>query len=416
MKRKLFALAAFAALTILVAACGGSSSSTSGGSSAATSSSSASGSSSSASNGTIKVLAITDTSGPNKVVGVPELDGLQAGAAYYNAHGGILGHKVDIVVKDDNGDPTQATTNVVQALGSNPNQYTMIWGGEEGTITAALIPVIARYKPFTIAINDGTNLCQNSSHCPSEFILAGAPTVPEVAQAQWFKSKGYKNVGIIYEEIAFTQTEAQNLTNDLKALGIKSESVGLPTSATSATPEMSTLKSAGAQAVYAAGFGAPQGYIYAARPELNWPVPILWDAAGSSVDISKLAPASQLPNSYETPFYCLDKAHSVPGLAAAASAETTPISGALPCSTWGQGFDALAILNAAAKKAGSVSSSALSSAMTSLHLTTADDVIFQPVYCWTTSDHENTCNAPSAYTVTPVGSISGGRLQPVGAS
>ena len=222
MKRKLSALAAFAALTILVAACGGSSSSTSGGSSAATSSSSASGSSSSATKGDIKVLAITDTSGPNKVVGVPELDGLQAGAPYYNAHGGILGHKVDIVVKDDNGDPTQATTNVVQALGGNPNEYAMIWGGEEGTITAALIPVMARSKAYTMTINDGTNLCQNGTHCPSEFILAGAPTVPEVAQAQWFKSKGYKNVGIIYEEIAFTQTEATNLTNDLKALGIKS--------------------------------------------------------------------------------------------------------------------------------------------------------------------------------------------------
>ena len=309
MKRKLSALGAFAALTIFVAACGGSSSSTSSASSAATGSATAT---SSSSKGAINVLAITDTSGPDKVVGVPQLEGLQAGAAYFNAHGGILGHKVNIVVKNDNGDPTQATTNVVQTLSGNPSQYAMIWGGEEGTITSALIPVIARYKAFTVAVNDGTNLCQDSSHCPSEFTLAGAQTVPEVAQAQWLKSKGYKNVGIIYEEIAFTQTEAQDLASDLKKLGIKSETVGLPTSATSATPEMSTLKSDGAQAVFAAGFGAPQGYIYGARPELGWNAPILWDAAGSSVDISKLAPASQLKNSYETPFYCMVPSHSVP--------------------------------------------------------------------------------------------------------
>ena len=417
MKRKLFALAAFAALSIFVAACGGSSSSTSSGASSPSSATNAAATSSSSSTkGAINVLAVVDTSGPDKVVGVPQLEGLQAGAAYFNAHGGILGHKVNVVVKNDNGDPTTATTNLVQALSGNPNQYAMIWGGEEGTITSALIPVIARYKPFTIAVNDGTNLCQDSSHCPSEFTLAGAQTIPEISQAQWFKSKGYKNVGIIYEEIAFTQTEAQDLANDLKKLGIKSETVGLPTSATSATPEMSTLKSDGAQAVFAAAFGAPQGYIYNARPELSWQAPILWDAAGSSVDISKLAQTSQLKNSYETPFYCMVPSHNVPGLAAAASAETTPISGAIPCATWGQSFDAMVILNAAAKKAGSLSSSALTSAMTSLKVTTADDAIFQPAYCWQTSNHENTCYAPSAYTVTPVGAITGGRVQPIGAS
>ena len=298
MHRTLATLGACAVVSVSIAAC-----SSSGGSSASSSGSASSGSKSSP----VKILAVVDTSGPNKSVGVPELSGIQAGAAYVNAHGGILGRKVQVTVADDNGDPTTADTAVIQALSSNPTEYSMIWGGEEGTETSALIPVIKRYKAYAIAINDGTNLCQNASNCPTEFTLTGSSQIPEEAQAAWFKSHGYKNVGILDEGIAFTQTEATDLAADLAKDGIKTETESFPTSAVSVTPEMSALKSGGAQAVYAAMFGPPEGYILNARPELGWQVPVLFESAGSSLDISTLAPASEMTDAYETPFYCGDR-------------------------------------------------------------------------------------------------------------
>ena len=36
--------------------------------------------------------------------------------------------------------------------------------------------------------------------------------------------------------------------------------------------------------------------------------------------------------------------------------------------------------------------------------------------CWTATDHENVRETPADYAVQPVGSLSGGRLQPLSAS
>jgi branched-chain amino acid transport system substrate-binding protein len=407
LSRPFIALAALAAVSLLATACGSSSSSS--GSSASTSSG----------HGTVNVLAVVDTSGPNKTIGTGQLAGIQAGAAYLNAHGGILGHQVVVSVADDNGDPTTATSALVQDLSSDPGKYTMIYGGEEGTIVSALIPVIARYKVLAMAPNDGDDLCARVSTCPTEFALTGSNSVIEVAEANWYKSHGYTNVGMIVEQIAFTQTEADYLKQDLTNDGIKSEIVGFPTSATSLTPEMSELKSDGAQAVYAAAYGPPEGYVLNARPELSWQAPVMFEAAGSSLNIPQLAPASELSDAYETPFYCDDPSVSVPGIGILmnyAKDTTYPVNGSLPCSLWGQGWDTVIALNAAAQKAGSLNTSALVQAMQQTKVTTANGLIRDAADCWTATDHENVCETPSDYAVQPVGTLVGGRLEPVGAS
>ena len=90
-KRTLTAGATALVIAAAVAACGSSSSSTSSGGSSASS-----GGSSSSSKGAINVLDITATSGATAIFGQQETLGMQAAAAYYNAHGGILGRKVNI--------------------------------------------------------------------------------------------------------------------------------------------------------------------------------------------------------------------------------------------------------------------------------------------------------------------------------
>lgn len=103
-------VAALAAAAILISACGSSSksSSTSSGASAATSSSSAS-SNSGASGAPIKVGAVTALTGP-----IPIPDGTNGAKAYFdslNAKGGVNGHKIDYIVKDDATNPQLAAQN-----------------------------------------------------------------------------------------------------------------------------------------------------------------------------------------------------------------------------------------------------------------------------------------------------------------
>ena len=127
MKPGLASCAAALTVALAVAACGSSSSS----SSSSTSSGGSGGSSTSSAEGPINVLDITATSGPTAIYGEAETDGLEAAAAYYNAQGGILGHKVNIVVANDNSDPTIASSIATKDLSSDPGKYAMVWDGEE---------------------------------------------------------------------------------------------------------------------------------------------------------------------------------------------------------------------------------------------------------------------------------------------
>jgi branched-chain amino acid transport system substrate-binding protein len=398
MKRNLFWLAVPAILSTALAACG------SGGSSSAAPSASPS--------KPVSVLVITDLSGADKAFGTQQALGIQAAAAYYNAHGGILGRQVSVTVDNDNADASTAVSELVKATTTSPGKYSMIWGGEEGSIIAALIPVIARYKILAMAINDGSGICATASKCPTEFALSGNSSLFPVGAAQYLKGKGYTNVGLISTQLDFTQAEVSAMSADLAKEGIKSESVSFPLSAVSVTPEMSRLKSAGVQAVYAAAFGASSGYVLNARSSLGWNVPVVFDVGGSSFDLTKLASAAQLTGVFEAPFFCMNPANKIPGWTLLNKYAPTPPVGATPCNQVGIGWDAMVSFANAAAKAGSLGSPALVSGMESLNETAAQsDMVTYQKYCWSSADHENLCNQASDWAITPVGPIVNGRLQ-----
>ena len=292
-KKRLIGLAALALAATTVAACSSSSSTTAGDASAGSSSTSTGSASSTTSGGAINVLVVADQSGPNKTIGTQEALGVQAGAAYLNAHGGVLGRQVSVTILNDDGDPATATSLVVKALAQNPTKYSMIYPGEEGTIIAALIPIVKRDSLYAVDINDGSSGCVDASNCPTQFSLTGAANLSTVAPVGFFSSKKYTNVGLLSAQLDFTQNEATDIQPLLTKAGIKYETATFPISAVSVTSEMSQLKSGGAQAVYAAAFGAPIGYILQARAQLGWNVPVVFDVAGASFDIPSLAPASR---------------------------------------------------------------------------------------------------------------------------
>ena len=409
MSKRPAAIAIGIAVVALLAACSSSGNTTSGSSAQA-------GNSNASSQGPINVLAILDISGPDKAVGSQELLGLQAAAAYYNAHGGILGRKVDVTELDDNNDATTAVDLAVQALSGNPGKYSMVFPGEEGTITAALIPIMARYDIYAVDPTDGKALCVSVSTCPTEFATTPNDSVATLPLANFFKSKGYTNVGIIGEQIDFTQTEVPYLQADLKNLGIKSETVSFPESAVNVTPEMSQLKSEGAQAVYAAALGPAVGYVLSGRAATAWSAPVAFDLAGSASNIPTLAPASELSNVYLSASYCMNSVNNIPGFSNLFKYAPGSVNGTLPCQLVGAGWSAMVMLHDAAEKANSLATSALVHATESMS-EPAGDSQFIPYaqLCFSPTDHE-LCAQGDDIQIVPVGSIMKTRLVPVSSS
>lgn len=423
--------AGLAALAVaLLSGCGSSSSSSSTSSSANSSASSsttaansaATSSSSPASGKPVKVLAILDTGSADKAFETEMLAGLKGAAAYYNANGGILGRPVSVDVENDASDPGTATSEAVSALSGSPGKYAMVLAGGEGTITATLLPIMARYKVFSTAINDGgAGTCATKvSSCPTFFALTGTSAAYSAGDAQYLVSKHYKNVGLLEEQIDFTEGEAGAVQKYLTSHGVKVETATFPPTAVSVTPEMNKLKGGGAQAVFEAAVSAPAYYIFGARPALSWNVPLVLDIASSSgADVSREVPAAELKNSSETVWYCENPANtsSIPAYALVGkwtSHAGSPLLSSDTCALVGIGWGAIVLLHDAATKAHSLSTAALVSATESLNETAkSSPFLSSQAYCWSSSDHDNNCDTASDYQVVPVGRIANLRIEPI---
>jgi branched-chain amino acid transport system substrate-binding protein len=411
-KQKLIGLSALLLAATTVAACSSSSSTSAGDSSTSTSTGNTS---ATTSGGPINVLVVADQSGPNKTIGTQEALGVQAGAAYLDAHGGVLGRQVSVTILNDDGDPATAASLVVKTLAQNPTKYSMIYPGEEGTIIAALIPIVKRDSLYAVGVNDGSSGCIDASSCPTQFSLTGAASLSTVAPVGFFSGKKYTNVGVLSAQLDFTQNEATDIAPLLTKAGIKYETASFPVSAVSVTSEMSQLKSGGAQAVYAAAFGAPIGYILQARAQLGWNVPVVFDVAGASFDIPSLAPASQMANVYETAFKCMDPSSDLSAIGLIKKYAPSAQDPTVPCNQVASGWDSMMIFSAAAKSAGSLSSTALAKATEGINLAngTATPLADYGKYCYSATNHENACQSGSDFVVVPVGKIENSVLSPL---
>jgi len=370
------------------------------------------------SKGPIQVLSIGDLSGPTKIYGSLHYAGLLAAADYLNAHGGILGRKVVITHLDSGGVTANSVSLAIKALAGNTGKYAFVDAGAEGTEDDALIPIMKKYSQFAITLDD-TGVCAKASACPTEFVVKGNPGDPAVAAANFFKSKGLKKVGILQESIAFTEGETPGMEKALKDDGITPVLVSFPGTATDVTPEMSELKSDGVKGVFAEALGPPAGYTLTARAGLSWNVPVMFDVAASSLDITKLVSRSDVKNAYLNIYQCQDgAAKQSEGFALLKKylpSKYVATASAQPCDIPGNGWDGLMEFALAAKAAGSLNTAALTRAMVNLPAADRTSPLYttSKVKTYTTSDHDDVGEKPSDFVVVPVGPVSGMQDHPL---
>jgi branched-chain amino acid transport system substrate-binding protein len=420
--KPLAALAVTCLLAATAVGCGSSKHSTaSNASGSATSNASApasTASTGSASNGTaakspLTILTISGTTGPAMATGVGHYEGVQAAVAYYNAHGGIDGHKLILHDLNDNSDPSTAVSDLLKYLSENPAPV-MVDAGSEAGDAAALIPVLAKHNQFAVALNDGADQCQSHAQttCPNEFTLASSSIYPQTPPAQWFKEHGIKHVGIAEEQIDFSQSETPTFEAALKKAGISYSVASFPATALNLTPQLSQLKSDGADGVFVEALEAPAGYALAARAKLAWNTPMIFDIAASSLALTKLAPLSEVKNqAYVDVFGEMDPTDSAPGVQNLITyGKKFGFTGDLPLDTLGSGWDGVVLLAEAIKAAGGKTDTASLDAAVMKMSPTDPNRTFSHKLCFSASDHENVCGAADDFHIIPAGPIINGQV------
>jgi ABC-type branched-subunit amino acid transport system substrate-binding protein len=405
-------------LATALTACGSSGKSNSSSATSANSAAS-SGSSGSASKTPFTLLFETDLTGPTKVYGDQYLYSLEGAVAYVNQHGGIDGHPIKIVGKlSDNGDPTTAVSVLVKYLSENPKPD----AGMLGTTAvdgAALLPISTKENLLTLGFTDGNSICAQDSqkNCPTSFFVSEQRKSETEALGQWMKARHVKKVGILEEADAYNQSETGPVQAELKSLGIATDVVTLSPTAIDATPQLSELHSAGVDAVYSEDLGVVPGYVAKARGQLGLTsLPLVFDPGAGSVDITKLAPAADLKNTYENIEYPQNPKVKAPG-------RTLMLKYAKPYGDLNQPLDVSAIpwteitaLAATAKVIGSDSPPALIKALNNLPAQVQNNPLFDfaPKVVWTPSVHENAASSGADFSIVPVGPLVNGMVQSEG--
>jgi hypothetical protein len=229
----------------------------------------------------------------------------------------------------------------------------------------------------------------------------------------WFIAHHYKNVGIIQEEDAFSQSETPLVQAGLKAAGVKVEVASFSPTAVDVKPQISQLQSAGAQAFYAEALGAPAGYEASGRQALGLTkLPLVFDYGAASLDLTKLATPPELVNAFEGISRSSDPYVNMPGRVQLIKYGGTGVD-SQPIIIGSFEWQDLVTVRDAAEQAGSISTSALVAALNNLQPKyqndplnmTSQGVQFSP------SVHENISPSGNhAYEVTPVGPIKTGMV------
>lgn len=367
--------------------------------------------SSSAATSSFKILAVIDTSGPVAIYGQQQLIALHASVYYWNRHGGIDGHKIQMSYVNGNGDPATAETALINWVSSNgkPNE---IMDLESGVDDAGIPAEVKRLGVLDIG-QDSANACATNApvNCPTRFVPVPTTATNMAATAAFFKSKGVTSVGLLNEEDGFSESEVPILQAALTKVGITSVVQSFAATAVDVTPEMQSLKSAGVGAIWGAALGPSAAYIANARFNLGMTIPLAFDAGAGAQDLTSIIPAAQLTNVFESVGRPQVAAVPEPGrtdLYASAVADgfnpKLPFGGMnepLPVSiVW----DSFVLMRDAAAQAKSIKTSAMVKALLSLNKTGQNDPLYMYAnkMAFTKSIHQDVAATPATYSLVPV--------------
>jgi branched-chain amino acid transport system substrate-binding protein len=234
-------LGVIAAVTLVVAACGSSSSSSGGG-----------GGSSGSSSSTPGVTATSITFGTHQPLTGPAAPGYseiapasQAFFNYVNAHGGVFGRKIKLIIKDDSYNPTN-TVNDVHQLVLQSNVFGIFEGLGTPTHTK-VVGFLNASKVPDIFVASGCPCWDNGSTQPYTFGWQPNYTIEGKILGQYLKQHfAGKKIGVLYQDDDFGQGGLAGIQAEVPASDIVAKQAYQP-GVTTLAPQITAIKAAKAE-------------------------------------------------------------------------------------------------------------------------------------------------------------------------
>jgi len=221
----------------------------------------------------IRIGVIAPLTGPSADFGMPMLNGVKLAVDEINAAGGYLGHKLELLVRDDEANPDKGRK-VSEELASQKVTAT-IGFCNTGVATKSLDVFQNNKIPLIIPCATGTQLTAIYP-APESYIFR--TSAKDAIQASFvvddIVKRGWTKVAVFADSTAYGESGLKDVTAALARHKLAPVYVArVLIGAKDVTADLKAAREAGADAVYSYSLGPESVAIAMGRKELGWKVP-----------------------------------------------------------------------------------------------------------------------------------------------
>jgi len=232
---------------------------------------------------TVKFGLVAAMSGQSAKSGEAIVRGLAIAVDEINAKGGLLGKKVELIVRDDESNPAKgaiAARELVQR-----EKVGALFGGLDTPVSLAIVPFANTSKvPFMGVWAAGTPITRNGAAENYVFRVSAVDELVDNALVDYAIAKhSVKKPGMILINNPWGESNEKGLKAALDAKKMPYAGIEkFETNDVDVVPQLTRLKQAGADALFLVANVAPSAQVVKSLDRMGWDVPIVshWGPAG----------------------------------------------------------------------------------------------------------------------------------------
>jgi branched-chain amino acid transport system substrate-binding protein len=241
----------------------------------------------------IKLGLVAAMSGQSAKSGEAIVRGLSLAIDEINAKGGVLGRKLELVVRDDESNPAKGVVAARELV--QREKVVAFFGGLDTPVSIAIVPFANQSKvPFMGVWAAGTPITHNGAAENYVFRVSAVDDLVDVALVDHaMKKYGVKKPGMILINNPWGESNEKGLKTALAAKSLPFAGVEkFETGDVDVVPQLTRLKAAGADALFLVANVAPSAQVVKSLDRMGWNVPIVSHWGPSGGRFTELAGAS----------------------------------------------------------------------------------------------------------------------------
>jgi branched-chain amino acid transport system substrate-binding protein len=232
---------------------------------------------------TIKFGLVAAMSGQSAKSGEAIVRGLSLALDEINAKGGVLGKKVELVVRDDESNPAKGVVAARELV--QREKVAVLFGGLDTPVSMAIVPFANQSKvPFMGVWAAGTAITRNGAADNYVFRVSAVDALVDRALVDYaMKKYAIKKPGMILINNPWGESNEGGLKAALSDKGVPFAGIEKFQDAdVDVVPQLTRLKESGADALFLVANVAPSSQVVKSLDRMGWNVPVVshWGPAG----------------------------------------------------------------------------------------------------------------------------------------